>query len=82
MCTGYRNPTLLAKMVETFDELSNGRLVLGLGAGDSKSEHENLGFPTGSLVKRFEEAVQAIRSLVKCGRLDAFNGARSIRWAT
>ena len=44
-CTGYRNPALLAKMADSLDQISDGRLVLGLGAGDAPSEHERFGYP-------------------------------------
>src|SRR5438270_5478174 len=44
---GYRNPGLLAKMAVTIDDVSGGRLVLGLGAGDSEGEHVTFGFPRG-----------------------------------
>ncbi len=73
-CTGYRNPALLARMADTFDEISKGRLILGLGAGDSDTEHEKFGYPTTRLVSRFEEAVQIIQRLVKTGELDEFSG--------
>ncbi len=73
-CTGYRNPALLARMADTLDEISKGRLVLGLGAGDSNTEHREFGYPTDKLVSRFEEAVQIIRQLVKSGQLEGFNG--------
>lgn len=73
-CTGYRNPGLLARMADTMDEISNGRLILGVGAGDSDTEHENFGYPTDRLVSRFEEAMQVICPLVRQGRLDSFSG--------
>ena len=43
-CTGYRNPALHAKMADTVDEISGGRLILRLGAGDYREEHERFGF--------------------------------------
>jgi len=49
-------------------------MVLGVGAGDSETEHENFGFPTDRLVSRFEEAMQIIAPLVRKRRLDGFRG--------
>jgi alkanesulfonate monooxygenase SsuD/methylene tetrahydromethanopterin reductase-like flavin-dependent oxidoreductase (luciferase family) len=72
-CTAYRNPVLLAKIADTLDEISGGRLVLGLGAGDSAGEHETLGLPTDSPVSRFEEALQIVRTLLREGVVD-FSG--------
>jgi alkanesulfonate monooxygenase SsuD/methylene tetrahydromethanopterin reductase-like flavin-dependent oxidoreductase (luciferase family) len=70
MCTGYRNPALLAKMADTLDEISNGRLVLGLGAGDFEDEHRSYGFRWDHRVGRFEEALGIIRGLLRDGRID------------
>lgn len=69
-CTGFRNPVLLTKMADTLDEVSNGRLILGLGAGDSMFEHRAMGYPTDHLVSRFEEALTIIRRLPREGTLD------------
>ena len=59
--TGYRNPALLARMSETIDELSAGRFILGVGAGDFFTEHDTFGYPWDLRVSRFEEAHQIIR---------------------
>ena len=69
-CTSYRNPALVAKMAETVDEISGGRLILGLGAGDSDSEHATYGYPRDHPVGRFEEAATIITRLLREGRLD------------
>lgn len=69
-CTGYRNPFLLAKIADTLDAVCDGRLVLGLGAGDSAGEHETMGLPTDSPIGRFEEALQVVRALLRDGHLD------------
>lgn len=69
-CVSYRNPGLLAKMVDTVDEISGGRLTLGLGAGDSDTEHRVYGFPRERPVSRFAEALPLIRTLLREGRVD------------
>ena len=73
-CTGYRNTGLLAKMAVTIDDISAGRLVLGLGAGDSAGEHATFGFPYEQPVSRFEEALQVMDGLFRPDSLD-FDGA-------
>jgi F420-dependent oxidoreductase-like protein len=62
----YRHPAVLAKMAATVDHISEGRLVLGLGAGWQLNEHESYGleFPSVSeRLARLEEACQVIRLL-------------------
>ena len=62
----YRNPALLAKMAETFDRLSGGRLILGLGGGSADHELRafGMGVPTpGQKIDGLEEAVHVIRGL-------------------
>lgn len=69
-CNSFRNPALLAKMAITLDEVSDGRLILGVGAGWNKAEYEAFGYPFDHRVSRFEEALQIIRPLLKDGRVD------------
>ncbi len=69
-CTGFRNPALLAKIVETVDTISGGRLILGLGAGDVAFEHQEYGFPFDHAVSRFEEALHIITALLREGYCD------------
>ncbi len=59
-CTGYRNPGVLAKIVDTMDEVSGGRVILGIGGGDSGYEHEALGLSYDNRIGRFEEAMTII----------------------
>lgn len=62
-CSAYRNPGLLAKMAVTIDDISGGRLVLGIGAGDSEGEHLTFGFPHERRIGRFEESLEILRAL-------------------
>lgn len=70
VCTGFRSPALLAKMADTVDEISNGRLILGLGAGYFEREYRAFGFPYDNRVSRFEEALTIISTLLRTGAID------------
>lgn len=70
LCTNFRNPALLAKMADTIDEISNGRLILGLGAGYSALEFRAFGYPSDHLGRRFEEALIIIHALLREGYVD------------
>jgi F420-dependent oxidoreductase-like protein len=62
----YRNPALLAKMAATIDQISNGRLILGIGAGWFQREHEAFGWEFPGVKERcdrLEEAVELIKML-------------------
>lgn len=74
-CTNFHNPALLAKQAATIDEISGGRLILGLGAGWNETEFKAFGFPYDHRVDRFEEAFTIIRTLLCEGAID-FDG----RW--
>lgn len=73
LCSSFRNPALLAKMAATLDEVSEGRLILGLGAGWNEPEFRAFGIPLDYRVSRFEEALQIIAPLVREGAVD-FSG--------
>ena len=72
-CTSFHNPAMLAKMAATVDEISGGRLILGLGAGWNETEYRAFGFPYDRRVARFAEAFTIIRSLLREGHVD-FSG--------
>lgn len=64
MCNPFRNPALLAKMAHTLDEISGGRLILGVGAGWHKPEFDAFGYSFERRVDRFEEALQVLHPLL------------------
>jgi probable F420-dependent oxidoreductase len=70
MCVPFRNPAVLAKMADTVDEISGGRLILGLGAGWNKPEFDAFGVPFDHKAARFEEALQIMVPLLREGKVD------------
>ena len=90
----YRNPALLAKMVSTLDVISDGRAILGIGAGHprTQAEQRSYGFgfpPISERMRRLEEALQVIRAMFReeaptcSGRYfeigEAFNAPRPVQ---
>lgn len=71
--TSFHNPAMLAKKAATLEEISGGRLILGLGAGWNEVDYTAYGFPYDHRVSRFEEAFAIIRTLLREGRCD-FHG--------
>ena len=66
MCNSFRNPSLLAKMSASLQEMSTGRLILGYGAGWYEKEYRSYGFDypsAGVRVDMFEEGVQVIKKM-------------------
>lgn len=65
-----RNPAILAKMATTVDEVSHGRLILGIGAGWNEPEYPAFGLPFDHRVDRLEEALQMLKPLLRDGQVD------------
>jgi alkanesulfonate monooxygenase SsuD/methylene tetrahydromethanopterin reductase-like flavin-dependent oxidoreductase (luciferase family) len=75
--TSVHHPAVLANRAVTIDHLSNGRMVLGLGAGWQINEHKAYGIelePPGDRVTRFDEAIQIVRALLSDART-TFHGS-------
>ena len=71
--TGFRSPGVTAKMAVAIDEVSDGRLTLGLGAGWHEPEYEAFGYPFDHRVGRFEEFLAVTLPLVRGERV-TFHG--------
>ena len=72
-----RHPTLTARMAAAVDDLSEGRLTLGLGAGWQEREHHKFGFdllPIKERFDRFEEGIQVVRGLLQQTEPFTFDG--------
>ena len=73
----FRHPVHTARMASAVDDLSNGRLVLGLGAGWSEREHHLFGFDLlepKSRFDRFDEGMQVVTRLLQSDQPVTFEG--------
>jgi F420-dependent oxidoreductase-like protein len=73
----FRHPTMTARMAAAIDDLSGGRLQLGLGAGWQEREHTNYGLElldTKARFARFEEALEVITRLLHSDEPVAYSG--------
>jgi probable F420-dependent oxidoreductase len=70
LCNSFRHPAVLAKMAATLDEVSHGRLILGIGAGWNEPEYQAFGLPFDHRVDRFQEALQILKPLLRDGHVD------------
>ncbi len=73
----FRNPAFTARMAAAVDDLSGGRLILGLGAGWQEREHNNYGFDlldANDRFERFEEGVEVIKRLLESDQAVDFEG--------
>ncbi|MFN2589180.1 MAG: LLM class flavin-dependent oxidoreductase [Actinomycetota bacterium] len=66
----FHNPAVLAKKAAAVDEISGGRLIVGIGAGWNEPEYQAFGFPFDHRFERFEEAFAIVRGLLRDGRVD------------
>jgi len=67
LCNSFRNPAMLAKVMATIDNISGGRLEIGLGAGWMDEEYRAYGyeFPSmGARLRQLEEGVQILKAML------------------
>ena len=68
---GYRNPALLSNMAKTIDHMSNGRLILGLGAGWAERDYREFGYEFGAVADRMRALRQGLETIVDRWAKDA-----------
>ncbi|MDO3637049.1 LLM class flavin-dependent oxidoreductase [Mycolicibacterium arseniciresistens] len=63
LCNQFRHPAVLAKMATTLDQISAGRLQLGIGSGSIADEHERTGLPWGTFAERSQRLGETLEIL-------------------
>jgi alkanesulfonate monooxygenase SsuD/methylene tetrahydromethanopterin reductase-like flavin-dependent oxidoreductase (luciferase family) len=65
LCNQFRDPVMLAKMVTTLDQISAGRVQLGIGSGSIEDEHRRAGLPWGTFAQRSGRLAETLEILVQ-----------------
>jgi alkanesulfonate monooxygenase SsuD/methylene tetrahydromethanopterin reductase-like flavin-dependent oxidoreductase (luciferase family) len=79
MCASFRNPALMAKMAATLDDLSGGRVILGLGSGWHEPEYDAFGYPFDHRVGRFAEDLEITVRLLRGEHVTVDGRWRTVR---
>lgn len=65
LCNQFRHPAVLAKMATTLDQISDGRLEIGMGSGSIADEHDRMGLPWGTFRERSERLGESLEILTQ-----------------
>jgi alkanesulfonate monooxygenase SsuD/methylene tetrahydromethanopterin reductase-like flavin-dependent oxidoreductase (luciferase family) len=82
LCNQFRHPALLAKMATTLDQISAGRLELGIGSGSIEDEHHRAGLDWGSFRERSErlgETLEILHRAFAHGKVDFAGNHYTVR---